>query len=172
MSLNTTLSSSLIGSFLLLACSSAEQTAPAPAPVAPAVAAAPAVVPPPAPTVAAGPVVEDPTFKLAATAAGPYTANGLGHFSITLTPKGEYHVNEEYPIAISVTAPAAVTVAKAELAKSDAAEVTATTARFDVPVTPTTAGEHKITAKVSFAVCTPENCVPDERTLELALLVQ
>jgi hypothetical protein len=117
-------------------------------------------------------VVEDPTFQLAATAAGPHTANALGHFSITLTPKGEYHVNEEYPIAIALTAPGDVTLAKADLARPDAAEFTAKTARFDVPVTPKTAGEHKVKAKVSFAVCTPENCMPDERTLELALLVQ
>jgi hypothetical protein len=130
--------------------------------------------PPPvvAPVAALGPVVEDPTFTLVASGAGPYTVNQLGHFVITLTPKGEYHVNEEYPLAIQVSAAAGVTVPKAELAKSDAAEVTAKTARFDVPVTPTQAGEHRVTAKVSFAVCTPENCMPDERTLELALLVQ
>lgn len=161
---------SLIGCACSVACSSAEQAAP----TAPAVVEAPApAAPTPAePAAVAGPVVEDPTFKLAASAAGPYTANTLGHFVVTLTPKGEYHVNEEYPIAISVSAPAGVKVAKAELEKTDAAEVTATTARFDVPVTPTQAGEHRVTAKVSFAVCTPENCVPDERTLELALLVQ
>ena len=116
--------------------------------------------------------MEDPTFTLSAVAAGPYTANTLGHFVLSLTPKGEYHVNEEYPIAITMSAPPGVTLAKAELAKGDAAEFSAKTARFDVPVTPTQVGEHHVTAKVSFAVCTPENCVPDERTLDLALLVQ
>lgn len=167
---------SLIACLLVLACSSSEQAAPAETPaekVAP-----PAVAPtdpppaPPAEPKAVGPSVEDPTFTLSAVAAGPYTANTLGHFVLSLTPKGEYHVNEEYPIAITMSAPTGVTLAKTELAKDDAAEFSAKTARFDVPVTPTQAGEHHVTAKVSFAVCTPENCVPDERTLDLALLVQ
>ncbi len=161
---------------LSLACGSneapASEPAAAPAPTAPTTAPAP-TAPTPAPTAAAaGPVVEDPTFTLAATAAGPYAANALGHFVVKLTPKGEYHVNEEYPIAIELKAPAGVTLPKASLAKADAAEFSASTARFDVPVTPTAAGEHRVTAKVSFAVCTPENCMPDERTLELALAVQ
>jgi len=170
---NLTSRLSLIACLLVLACSSSEQAAPTEAPAEKV--AAPAVVPiepAPAEPAAAGPSVEDPTFTLSAVAAGPYTANTLGHFVLSLTPKGEYHVNEEYPIAITMSAPAAVTLAKAELAKADAAEFSAKTARFDVPVTPTQAGEHHVTAKVSFAVCTPENCVPDERTLDLALLVQ
>lgn len=165
----------LVGCVVFGACSSSETSEPsAPTDTAALKAAptpSPTAPPPVAPTAAPGPLVEDPTFTLAATAAGPYALNQLGHFAITLTPKGEYHVNEEYPLAITITAPGGVAVAKTELEKSDAAEVTAKTARFDVPITPKQAGEHRVTAKVSFAVCTPENCVPDERTLELALLV-
>jgi len=160
----------LTGCLAISACNSAESAVAPPAnPPSPVAEVAPAAAP--APTATLGPMVEDPTFQLSATAAGPYTLNQLGHFAITLTPKGEYHVNEEYPLAISITAPGGVSVPKTELAKSDAATVTAKTARFDVPVTITQAGEHRVTAKVSFAVCTPENCMPDERTLELALLV-
>jgi hypothetical protein len=41
-----------------------------------------------------------------------------------------------------------------------------------VPFTPSAVGTHRVEAKVSFAVCTPETCVPDTRTLSLALPVQ
>ena len=34
------------------------------------------------------------------------------------------------------------------------------------------AGTHTVTANVKFAVCTPENCVPDERTLAVVLPVE
>ena len=44
--------------------------------------------------------------------------------------------------------------------------------RFDVPFTPAAAGERTVTARVQFAMCNPSNCVPEERTLTLALAVQ
>jgi hypothetical protein len=40
-----------------------------------------------------------------------------------------------------------------------------------VPFTAKAAGDHKILANVKFAVCTDENCVPDERDLALAVAV-
>lgn len=120
----------------------------------------------------AGPVVEDPSFELRADATGPYSSGELGQFAITLTPRGEYHVNEEYPIRVELEAPAEVGLSKTELARDDTAEFGEQRARFDVPFTPTGAGEHRVNAKVDFAVCTPENCIPDERTLALVLPVQ
>lgn len=120
----------------------------------------------------AGPVVDDPAFELRADADGPYSSGELGQFAITLTPRGEYHVNQEYPISVELEAPAEVGLTKSELERGDTAEFDERQARFDVPFTPTGAGEHHVSAKVSFAVCTPENCVPDERTLALVLPVQ
>lgn len=120
----------------------------------------------------AGPVVDDPTFELRADAVGPYASGELGQFAITLTPRGEYHVNEEYPIRVELEAPGELGLSKTELAREDTAEFGEERARFDVPFTPTGAGEHRVSAKVDFAVCTPENCIPDERTLALVLPVQ
>jgi hypothetical protein len=139
----------------------------APAPAAPAPAA-------PAPTAAAAPTdkVEDPTFVLAATPVGSYAAGKLGSVAISLTPRGEYHVNEDYPISVALSGDPALQFPKPQLGKSETAEFSEKVARFDVPVTPQSAGKHSLTAKVKFAVCTPENCVPDERTLALALAVE
>jgi hypothetical protein len=144
-------------------------------------AAAPSAQPPaapaaPAPTApaAAAPTdkVDDPTFVLAATPVGTYAPGKLGSVAISLTPRGEYHVNEDYPISVTLSGDPALQFPKTQMGKAETAEFSEKVARFDVPVTPQTAGKHALTAKVKFAVCTPENCVPDERTLALALAVE
>ncbi|MEM9194543.1 MAG: hypothetical protein AAGF12_35525 [Myxococcota bacterium] len=117
-------------------------------------------------------VIDDPAFELRATAEGPFSSGELSQFAISLTPRGEWHVNEEFPISVELTVPEGIDVPKAELGQSDAAEFGEEAARFDVPFTPSATGEHEVSAKVSFAVCTPSNCIPDERTLALVLPVQ
>ena len=120
----------------------------------------------------AGDVAEDPTFELRATLHGPYTAGQDGAFSIELTPRGGYHVNEDYPTSIRPCAPSAVTLPSAELGNSDAQERSAERARFDVHFTAAEAGEHRVSAVVDFAVCSDENCMPETRTLAVLLPVQ
>jgi len=114
----------------------------------------------------------DPSFQLSLKPAGPYEAGKLGTFVVDLEPRGEYHVNEEYPMSVTVSAGEGMTLPKAELKKADAAEFGQKRARFEVPFTPTAKGEHRVEAHVRFAVCTPETCVPDERKLALALPVE
>lgn len=116
-------------------------------------------------------VVEDPSFELRASASGPYAPGTEGRFEIALTPRGEYHVNADYPMTIDVEAPSAVTLPRAQLGPDQAAELAEPRARFQVPFTATAAGEHRVTARVDFAVCTPESCMPDCRTLALVLPV-
>ena len=146
----------------------APPAAPAEAPAAPAAAAPAAAAPAAAPT----DKVDDPSFVLAATPVGTYASGKLGSVAISLTPRGEYHVNQDYPISVALSGDAALQFPKAQMGKAETAEFSEKVARFDVPVTPQAAGKHALTAKVKFAVCTPENCVPDERTLALALAVE
>lgn len=119
-----------------------------------------------------GPAVTDPTFDLVLSAAGPYKAGELGRAVLSLKPKGIYHVNQEYPVRIEIAGPSEISVAKATLEKGDAAEFTDTGAKFDVPFTPSVAGEFTLAADVDFAVCTEETCVPDQRKLALTLSVE
>ena len=142
----------------------------APAPVA-APAPAPAA-PPAAPAAAPSDKVDDPTFLLAAAPVGTYASGKLGSVAISLTPRGVYHVNQDYPISVALSGDPALQFPKPQMGKAESAEFSEKVARFDVPVTPQAAGKHALTAKVKFAVCTPENCVPDERTLALALAVE
>jgi hypothetical protein len=117
-------------------------------------------------------VAEDPSFELRATASGPYAPGEEGRFDIALTPRGIYHVNAQYPLSIQLQAPGEITLPDAELGTEDAAEFGEPRARFQVPFTATAAGQHRVTARVDFAVCTPESCMPDCRTLALVLPVE
>jgi hypothetical protein len=166
-----------VAAALVAACGSNEPAAAPPAEPAPGAAPAPAAptppaTPEPAAPAAAGPVVTDTGFELRATATGPYKAGQASSFGVALTASGGYHVNEEFPIRVTVRAPEGVTLPKGQLVRADAAEFGAERARFDVPFTPVAAGEKRVEVQVDFAVCTPENCMPDQRTLALALPVE
>lgn len=115
--------------------------------------------------------VEEANFSLKLVSAGPYKAGELARFVVNLEPRGVFHVNQEYPIEISLKGDADTSFPKSTLARPDAAAFDEKKARFDVPFTAKSAGDHKIMANVKFAVCTDENCVPDERDLALAVAV-
>jgi hypothetical protein len=166
----------------LVGCNQQPQPAPAePEPAAPepaAPAAEPAAEPaaqqpqPGAAEAELSDTVEDPSFALSLSPVGEYEAGKLGSLAVSLEPRGEYHINQDYPMSIEITGPDGVSFPKARLDKPDAAKFDDNVARFDVPFTAAAAGEHQIQAKVKFAVCTPETCVPDERTLALAVAVK
>lgn len=148
----------------LSACSKSEAPAAAPAPSpTPAPAAAPQSPP--------GPSVEDNTFKLSLVSEPEYSAGNAATVKLVLEARGNYHVNQEYPIKIDLKAPAGVTLPKPSLGRPDAAEFGEKIARFEVPFT-APAGAHELSADVDFAVCTPETCVPDQRKLAIKLAVK
>jgi hypothetical protein len=159
--------------WLAAACGGAEPAPAAPAEPPPAAApAAPAPAPAAAaPAAAASDRVDDPTFELALKPTGPYAPGKVQSFAVSLKPRGEYHVNQDYPFSVSLTGQG-VSFPKAELGKSDAAKFDDHAIELDVPFTAAAAGKHSVSALVKFAVCTPETCVPDERTLALALPVE
>lgn len=120
----------------------------------------------------AGPRAETGFYVAALEGAEGYATGDESRFAIRLTGAGEYHLNSEFPTRITVEAPEALTLAKAELRGGDAAEFTEELARFEVPFTAAEAGEHEVRAKVEFAVCNPQTCIPQTARLALALPVQ
>ena len=132
-------------------------------------------LPPPPPSSApaaaeARAVWDEPSFELRGDAPGPYAAGSEGHFTIRLTPRGNYHVNQDYPLTITLTGPAGVTFPRATVTPEQAQTMTEQLALFDVPFT-SSAGAQHVTALVDFAVCTPEACMPDTRTVAIDLAV-
>jgi hypothetical protein len=162
----------------LLGCGSSGGNAgssadPAPAPAAPAAAPEPAKPAEAAqPAAPPGDKIDDPSFELALVPSPPYTVGKLASFAVSLKPRGVYHINQDYPIDIALTPSEGITLPKNEFKKADAATFEEKSARFDVPFTPGKAGQQRVEAHVKFAVCTAENCVPDERTLALVLPVE
>lgn len=151
----------------VMACTGAEQPA-APSP-SPSVPAAPA----PAEKKAEAPKqsVDDTSFHLALESQPTYTSGQPGTVKLVLEARGGYHVNEDYPLRVDLKAPAAVKLTKGSLSKGDAAQIGQEQARFDLGFS-AEPGTHELLATVDFAVCTKETCVPDQRTVAVALKVQ
>src|SRR5687767_5217023 len=103
-------------------------------------------IPPPT-----GAAITDESFELRASTSGPYASGALGQFGIVLTPRGNYHVNEEFPITVTVTGPAGVAFPKTTLERADAADFGEQRARFDVPFTPSVRSEEHTSELQSLA---------------------
>jgi hypothetical protein len=150
-----------IGLLGVAACNKSEPSAASPAPAQPAEQK----------VVAAGPVIEDTTFKLALASDGELTANAPANLKLVLEARGGYHVNQDYPIKVQLKTASGVKLTKPTLGKADAAEFGEHKVRFELPVT-AEAGTRELSADVDFAVCTAETCVPDQRTVVLSLNVK
>ena len=75
-------------------------------------------------------------------------------------------------MSIELSGPGEAGLAGTGVPREAATEYSETVARFPVRFTPTAAGQHRVTAVVDFAVCTPEACMPDARTLAVLLPVE
>jgi len=167
--------------FVLAACGGDKSPAPpaaaepAPAPAAPAAPTPAEAAPAPKAEAAAKPEatdrVEEAMFALALKPTGAYAAGKLGSFEVTIEPRGEWHINMDFPTEVTVKSGEGITLPKASLDKKAAAEFKEELARFDIPFTAAAAGEHEVECNVRFAMCSEENCVPEERTVVLALNV-
>ena len=130
---------------------------------------------PDAPT---GPSIETGSFLLAlapvsvAPAQPGYAIGKAGEVEITLEGRGEWHVNQEYPIRVDLKAAPGVALKKSELVKDDAKEFGEDKVRFLAGVEPSAAGDHEVTCDVSFAMCTEENCILEKRTVAMQLKVE
>jgi len=121
----------------------------------------------------AGPRIETGSFLLAvAPSEGGYRIGKTGEVEIALEGRGDWHVNQEYPIRVDLKAAPGVALKKSELVKDDAKEFGEEKVRFLAGVEPSAAGEHEVTCDVSFAMCTEENCILEKRTVAMQLKVE
>jgi hypothetical protein len=120
----------------------------------------------------AGPSIETGSFLLSVAPVARYAIGKAGQVEIALEGRGEWHVNQEYPIRVDLKAAPEVTLQKTELVKDDAKEFGEDKVRFLAGVEPSAAGEHEVTCDVSFAMCTEENCILEKRTVAMRLKVE
>ncbi|MBW2189750.1 MAG: hypothetical protein JRG93_09210 [Deltaproteobacteria bacterium] len=125
-----------------------------------------------------GPSIETGSFLLSvapvssASGQSGYAIGKAGQVEIALEGRGEWHVNQEYPIRVDLRAAPGVALKKNELGKDDAKEFSEDKVRFLAAVEPSAAGEHEVTCDVSFAMCTEENCILETRTVAMQLKVE
>jgi hypothetical protein len=91
-----------------------------------------------------------------AVAGGSGKVNEKITSTITVTAKGEHHVNKEYPHKVLLSAPEGVTVD----ARVMGVVASDTTLTFTVVSTQAAAGTKGINGEVKFATCTPNSCIP------------
>jgi hypothetical protein len=121
----------------------------------------------------AGPRIETGSFLLAvAPSQSTYRVGKPGGVEITLESRGPWHVNQEYPIRVDLSAGPALTLGKSELAKVDAKEFGEKKVRFVAALDPSEGGEHEVRCDVSFAMCTEENCILEKRTVATKIEVE
>jgi len=120
--------------------------------------------------VAAGPRAEGQGFVVEVVSPAEATIGAAGVVKVVLKPTGGYHVNKEFPTALTVTAPAGVDVPKAKQTPADAAKFTDDGAVFEVAFTTKDGGEKSFEASFKFAVCTSETCDPKSEKLAWKLV--
>src|SRR5262249_7264435 len=73
---------------------------------------------------------------------------------------GQYHINQEYPTKLTLTAPAGVKLEKDKFTKADAKKFAESGADFEVAFTSSDAGKKKIEGELKFAWCAKTDCNP------------
>ena len=121
----------------------------------------------------AGPRLETGSFLLQVASTQPkYNVGKAGAVEIELEGRGEWHVNQDYPIRVDIKAGPGVGLQQKELHKDDAKEFNEDKVRFVAALAPAEAGDHEVTCDVSFAMCTDENCVLEKRTVAMQVKVE
>jgi hypothetical protein len=100
------------------------------------------------------------------------TAGAKATASVTIAAKNGWHVNAEAPITVALTPPAGISVAKPKLSRSDLAQSSADSARFDIPFEATEAGQKVIAAEAKFVMCQEVACKQVKETLALNIEVK
>ncbi|MGB0679525.1 MAG: hypothetical protein ACPGUV_07690 [Polyangiales bacterium] len=120
----------------------------------------------------AAPRIKEDSFVLETVTDKGYQQGEEADFRIVLKSVKPWHLNQDFPVAIEFRGPPALTFPKATLAKEDASTFGDSKATFSAAFVAKQPGTHTAKALVSFALCTDDNCVPEERTLAVALQVR
>jgi len=110
------------------------------------------------------------TVKLATPA--KVTTGAKGSATLEITPKKGWHLNDEFPYKLTVTAPAGAKVAKPEQGKQDTVAFSHESMKWAIDFTASTAGDKAFTGKVKFAVCTETSCDPKKEELAFNVKVE
>jgi hypothetical protein len=114
---------------------------------------------------AGGKGADDSSYALKVDAPSKLASGAAGTVRVSVLPKEGWKMNHEFPTKLKITAPAGVTVARAEQSIGDAERFEDAGATFAIEFTAQSAGEKAFQGKFRFAVCTDATCVPKSREL-------
>jgi hypothetical protein len=117
---------------------------------------------------AKGPKVDAEAYTVEMKATGTYKAGQEGLVELTIVPKGEYHINGQYPFKLKMKdpAPEGLTFPKPILKKEDGTFDDKKGA-FKVPFVSAKAGKAMVSGTLSLSVCSSAHCLMQKEELEL-----
>lgn len=130
--------------------------------------AAALVAPLAAPTVAVAETRDGPGYVLEVSTPPSCRPGAASTATLTLRPRGAWHLNTDYPFKVELAPGAGVRVAKPVLRKDDARRFGESGADVDVVFTADKAGRGDITATVKFATCDDASCAVHKETVTIS----
>ncbi len=123
--------------------------------------------------VGVGPKAETENYVAEIHASGSYKAGAEGAVEVTLTTKGGYHTNAQYPYKFKASDPApdGVTFPKPTLVRADGT-FEEKKGSFRVPFTAAKPGKFTIGGTLYLSVCSDANCIMDKVPLEVPVDVK
>jgi uncharacterized protein YaiE (UPF0345 family) len=92
--------------------------------------------------------------------------------TVSVAPKGDYHINTAYPVKLTITAPAGVTLEKAKQTNSDAKSFDSHNLDFDVAFVSNASGTKSFSGELDFAVIDDSNERPTRETVAFNVAVK
>jgi hypothetical protein len=116
--------------------------------------------------------LETDTYLVEISALGPYHAGAAGSVRVSLTTKGVFHINGQYPYRFKAGVPPdGVSYPKPVLERADG-QFADKTAVFNLPFVANHAGTFDVGGVFHMSVCSPGSCVMQKAPLDLAVNVQ
>jgi hypothetical protein len=110
------------------------------------------------------------TVRLASPA--KVTTGSKGSATLEIVPKKGWHLNDEFPYKLTMTAPSGAKVAKPEQGKKDTVAFSPDKMKWAIDFEASAAGDKAFTGKVKFAVCTETSCDPKKEELAFNVKVE
>jgi hypothetical protein len=136
--------------------------------------AAPAPRGPVETTIAAGKAkIDNEQYLVELKPAASYKAGQEGTLEIAIAAKGDFKINEKYPLKFKASEPTdgSVKFSKAVLKREDGTFETKK-GSLKVAFTPSKSGKTNVTGVLSFSVCNEQQCLMDKVELETSVDVQ
>jgi hypothetical protein len=124
------------------------------------------------PAVAASTKLETDNYLVEITAAGPFKVGAEGLAKVTLTTKGAYHVNPQYPYRFKAGAPpSGLSYPKPVLQRADG-QFEERRAVFSLPFVTDKAGHFNVGGTFHMSVCSAASCLVDKPALDVVVTVE